>query len=369
MTISINQLKKIFPALKLIDKTPRGMAKVCKTLSVTADGLEGLCFSARDFNKSLQIFVKDINYSNFSQISVKFDKFCKVMSSVKDLPSFDKAENGEILLEFKGGRKISLANAQLNQMEFAPLECIPDTERQSWDAKRLLEGLSYCEPVVSTDETRFHLNTILFSSDGYFVATDGHRLHRYEYGDCMVNQKQESYLVSREAVKIVQSAIKTCGGASAIVTSIKTQDTIFFEISGNGLVFKFTSILVDSKFPSYKAIIPRTWNTKCSVPVNTSNAAFSLLEKLSDTYNYVSEFSINLGAMRIKGDGVEESIETSMFEGDTIDFGKVGANSKYLKQATANLPGDTVTIKFGAGLDPIVLEQGKFMAVVMPVRV
>ena len=47
---------------------------------------------------------------------------------------------------------------------------------------KLVEGLKFCLPAVSSDETRLAITGILMRSDGYLIATDGFRLARFSVG-------------------------------------------------------------------------------------------------------------------------------------------------------------------------------------------
>lgn len=372
MTISIAQFKKILPALRLIDKPMKVRDSLRqKVLDVWKVSEDRVVFATEDSSRILEVTVNGLESSHFDLRTVNFDKFNKLIGAVKSTPAFDIAEDQGLSLNFDK-RVVSLTSAVLQKMVYAPLKLVdtPDSGQQ-WDTDALSAGLAYCAPAVSTDETRFHLNAILFAENGHFVSTDGHRLHRYDYDAAPADGKR--FLLPLSTVKILQAAIKACGGDKAMVYSTRSQTVIRFTVDGGGLSFKLTSKLEESQFPRYDAVIPKSWEHRCNANAAQFGAAAALLAKLSDTISRTVDFKLDGqlkldGLLRFKGDGVEEMIVASDTEGNGFQFGTIGANGDYLKEA-ANLPGEMLSVEFGGELEPIAIKQDRYLAVVMPIRI
>lgn len=381
--MNITQFKKILPVLRLIEAAPIKDKKartidirhvVDDTLGDGSGGGDYLVITAQDLTTSLEIKALGINTSNY-HACVNLDKFNKLILTLKAMPSFDweSGSGGDALVLESGKRVIRLDSTKLQRMDYGEREFIPfaDIEHQ-WNVSRLIEGLRYVSPAMSNDETRFHLNGVLWAPNGDMVTTDGHRLHIYSYHhfDDTPSKffEHPDTILPRQHVTMLLAAIKACGGNTAEVYSQRSADWMQFMVSGGQLSFKITCKLVDSKFPPYDRVIPKGYSARAVVNTAAFVEATKLLTKMSDTVNNTVEFHLN-GQLHLKGGGVSESLDAT-YEGEGFEYGEIGADSRYLVDAAANLPEDDFTIEFGKGLDPIKFTQrGGFLAVVMPVRV
>ncbi len=374
MTIAIAQFRKILPALRLIDADP-GKKPADRTIDIYRVD-DHLVVTAQDMVTDLEIKALGVDTSNY-HTCVNFTKFGKLMMSLKEMPSFDWESGGmgipDTLVMQSGKRTIKLDSAALERMDYGERKFEPfcDIEHR-WDVSRLVEGLEYVLPAISTDETRFHLNGTLLGTDGKMVSTDGHRLHVYDYHLDESPSKFfdfEDTILPRQHVKMLLTAIKACGGSGASVYSQRSYEKMQFVVEGGGLSFTLTCKLIESKFPPYNAVIPKSNAWEDRVVVNTAAfvEASKLLAKMSDKVDNPVEFRLN-GQLHLKGGGISESLDAT-YAGEGFEFGQIGANGEYLVDA-ANFPLDNFTIEFGGALEPIKFTQcGGFLAVVMPVRV
>lgn len=384
--MNIAQFKKALPALRLIT-APGPKKPTERTLDIdTVDG--ALRLTAQDNVTTLEIKALGVETSNYNAC-VDFTKFNSLMGMLKVMPSFDwepgkKYDNGakdlDALVLKSGKRVIKLDSAKLQRWDHGEREFseVGDNGLQ-WNVSRLMEGLEYIAPAISNDETRFHLNGVLLAPNGDMVSTDGHRLHVYSYHH--FDDSPASFFASegrtldtilpKRQVKMLQAAIKACGDKAEVYSCrgvIKGGRHVQFVIDGKGLSFTITCKLIESRFPPYHAVIPKSNSWRARAVVNTLDfcAAAKLVDKMSDAVKGV-EFRLN-GELHIKGGGVSESMEAS-YEGEGFEYGELGANGKYLVDA-ADMPSEACTIEFGKALEPIKFTQGGgFLAVVMPMRV
>jgi DNA polymerase III subunit beta len=363
--MKISQFKKLLPVLRALEKPSKSLPAV-KTISVAGRGADGIVIEGADHNHTITVRAVTVAASTFDARCVDFAKFNKVIGAVgaKDSLGFSFGADDGISVEF-GKRRIDLASAQLQRMDYPAI----GTPGESWgiqfETDRLLSGLAYCGMAVSDDETRFHLNGIHFEP-GRLCATDGHRLHIYK-GAGIGKESGKSFILSATTIKLVQAAIKACGGDKAMAHLTRTEKAGRWVIDGGGISVEIVCRFVDSSFPPVDAVIPKEWASRCFADAAELASAAKLLGSLSDTSARGVELRLN-GALSLYDDGVTEIVSCKDIEGDEIKE-RAGANPKYIVDACA-LPGATVRLSLGGGLDPWVFEQDDdFLAVVMPVRI
>jgi len=370
--MNISAFKKILPVIRMID-TPPGKGKSDRTLdiskSISASGFQYLQIKGEDLNTQLKILALGVD-ANDGSSCVNADKFCKLFSTLKSLPQVIFGDGLTVKFD---KRVISLEHLSgIARMDYGNRSYVPDSPGVNWETSRLVEGLAYVSQAMSDDVTRFHLCGVLLSRNGDLVGCDGHRLHVYDYKDgnaaeSFFTDYSEDTILPAQTVKMLQSAIKACGGNKAEVYSSRNSSHVRFVIDGGGISIEITSKLVDSQYPPYHNVIPKSHKSLCEVNAGALVEACKLLVKLDDSFNHTLEFSLN-GALHIRGGGVSETLETTRNEGDKFEFGSYGANGQYFVEA-ASLPGQEVVIEIGDSLDPILFRQGSFLAVVMPKRV
>jgi len=390
--MKLSTFKKILPALRAIN-TPAGKHPNDRTIDVgqlseARDGgaADYLVIKAADMITQLEIKALGVDTSNFDAC-INFGKFNKLLGSIKSMPSFDYETGVPDALKLSiGKRTIKLDSAKLQRMDYGTREYSSNgDDGMQWDVSRLIEGLEFTSPAMSNDETRFHLCGTLLAPNGDLVTTDGHRLHVYNYyqqelqttkffgsaGKIGETEKHQDTILSSQHVKMLQCAIKACGGFKASVYSTRgTQAGVAFLqfiVDGGGLSFKLTCKLIDSQFPPYHAVIPKNNDTRAIVNCSEFVAAAKLITKMLDSDTRGVEFALN-GQLHLRGGGVSESLEAP-YTGEGFEWGHIGANGKYLADA-ADLPNECCSIEFGKALEAIKITQdGGFLAVVMPMRI
>ncbi len=241
------------------------------------------------------------------------------------------------------------------------------------DLKRLIDKTRFA---ISNEETRYYLNGIyLHAAKGKdavtlrAVATDGHRLARFDLPAPAGSEAMPGVIVPRKTVAEVRKLIDDADGEVEIAVS----DTKIRFAFGDAVV---TSKLIDGTFPDYQRVIP-TGNDK---PLFVDRAAFQeAVDRVSTVASdrtravkmTIEDGKVTLNVVNPEQGSASEELVAD-FSGDGFD---IGFNARYLMDITAALNGDQAQFLFAdAGSPTIVPDAGEkadpaTLYVIMPMRV
>jgi DNA polymerase-3 subunit beta len=221
---------------------------------------------------------------------------------------------------------------------------------------------------VSNDETRFHLNGILFESDGQLgrmVSTDGHRLSLVERALAGGPKLSAGVIIPKKGVVEMKRALDAVSGACQIAVKMPY---VFIGARTLNLAIK----LIDSQFPPYDKVVPTGNNNQ--VVVDRALFADSLKRASlmsSDTRGI--RVTISSGVIQIAGDNpdigeVKEDLEAD-YEGESIS---VGFNPRYVLDLLAHITTPEISIDLAGDLDPVLIrprDDKTYLGVIMPMRI
>jgi DNA polymerase-3 subunit beta len=224
---------------------------------------------------------------------------------------------------------------------------------------------------ISSDETRFHLNGVLFESDGMkarMVSTDGHRLSKVERTLTGGPALTAGVIIPKKGLVEIKRALDGAKGPVDLAISTKEGSYVFVRTEDVALAIK----LIESQFPPYEQVIPKT-NTKVAVVDR-----LALLEALKRAQLMASEtrgvrFTFEDGTLRVASDNpelgeVREELEIE-FQGDPLS---AGFNPRYFTDLLGQMVSEQVRIEVAGELDPAVIKprDGEdYLGVVMPMRI
>jgi DNA polymerase-3 subunit beta len=282
------------------------------------------------------------------------------------------------LLTSEGGRLAVSAGSIRFELACLPKEDFPQMSAgalpfrfrlQTGDLKKLITKTRFA---ISTEETRFYLNGIYLHAhkegkrEMRAVATDGHRLARYQMELPEGAADMPGIIVPRKTVVELQRLLDDVEGAIEISLS----DTkIQFATDG----IELTSKLIDGTFPDYQRVIP-TSNDKVLL---LDSREFALAVDRVSTISADKTRAVKLGIARDK-------LTLSVINPDsgtaTEDVGasytanplEIGFNARYLLDITGQIEGKEVRFLLSDAGSPTLIEDAEdpgTLYVLMPMRV
>lgn len=238
--------------------------------------------------------------------------------------------------------------------------------------RRLVDRVS---PFATGDETRYNLAGILLEKreeDGKtllrMVATDGHRLAIAdgEVPDLGGLLGEKRVLVPRKGLLEIRKLAE--GGPGSL--SLAASDKFLFAGKGDTEVWVR---LLEADFPDYRQVVPKENRLAANVP----REAFSgVLKRVS----VMAPEKINSVKLAFSGKQLEVSANSPdlgeardllpiEFDGTPV---KIGFNGRYLQDAIAGIPGDTVRFEMKDDVSQVILRgptDPTYLAIIMPMRI
>jgi DNA polymerase-3 subunit beta len=291
----------------------------------------------------------------------------RLATIVRELPT------SEIQIEIDAKNVASIRCGQsffkimgLPEEEFPPLPKFQDAKVFTLPQKDLRDALKKTAYAISTDETRYVLNGILFSfkeNKLTMVATDGRRL-------ALVDLELE-FPRSQEADVIVPSKCVTelarLVGDDGEVKMTVGENQVAFEANGTLLVSK----LIEGNYPNYRQVIPGEAKERVTLERELFHNAVHRVSLLSsEKSNSVKlVFSKNNIEIASNTPDVGEARESLAVAYKGRDF-SIAFNPEFLMAPLRNLPNDEVYLDLIDEMSPGVIKiQSPFLYVLMPMRI
>jgi DNA polymerase III subunit beta len=291
----------------------------------------------------------------------------RLFNIVRELPST------EIQFNVDGKNTASIRSGQsffkilgLPEEEFPPLPKFEDAKVVTIRQKDLRDGLRKTSYAISTDETRYVLNGVLFSFKDNkltLVATDGRRLAMVEIELEFPRSHEADIIVPTKAVTELQRLL----GEDSDVKVSMGSGQIAFDLNKTLLVSK----LIEGNYPNYRQVIPAETKERVKLERETflnSLRRVSLLA--SDKSNSIKlNFSKNNIDITANTPEVGEAKESLSIQYKGRDF-SIAFNPEFLMAPLRNLTEDEVFLDLIDEMSPGILKiQTPFLYVLMPMRI
>ncbi|MEM7223426.1 MAG: DNA polymerase III subunit beta [Pseudomonadota bacterium] len=290
-------------------------------------------------------------------------------------------DGSQVELETAGedGRMTLTAGRSTFSLPTLPKEDFPagtdDSLPQSFqigavELKNLIDRTRFA---ISTEETRYYLNGIYLhatESDGInvlrAVATDGHRLARFEMPLPDGAAELPGVIVPRKAVGELRKLIEESDVAVQV------------SLSGTKIRFAFdstvlTSKLIDGTFPDYERVIPSGNDKIMSVNCSHFSEAVDRVSTISTEKSRAIKLALANGNLVLSATSPDSGSATEEIEvgygGEEIE---IGFNSRYLLDIAQQIShGEAEFVMHDSASPTIVrdIEDASALYVLMPMRV
>lgn len=225
---------------------------------------------------------------------------------------------------------------------------------------------------MSTEETRYYLNGIYVhaaDTDGVkvlrAVATDGHRLARFEMPLPEGAESMPGVIIPRKCINELRKLVDAAA------------DTIQISLSESKIRFAFdhiimTSKLIDGTFPDYMRVIPQNNDKVIEIDPRIFSSAIDRVSTISDGKSRAVKISLNGKQMTISASSPEAGSATEEVEVNGNTNLEIGFNARYLLDITSQIDGEGCRLTLADAASPTIIQDNSdasALYVIMPLRV
>ena len=254
----------------------------------------------------------------------------------------------------------------LPEEEFPPLPRFEEAKSFTLPQQALRDALKKTSYAISTDETRYVLNGILFSfkeNKLTMVATDGRRLAMLDLEVEFARSQEAEIIVP---TKCVTELSRLLGDDGEVKMSI-AENQVAFEVGGTLLVSK----LIEGNYPNYRQVIPGEAKERITLErelfLNAVHRVSLLSSEKSNSVKLVlTKNNIEIAANTPDVGEAKESLAVN-YKGREFS---IAFNPEFLQAPLRNLTNDEVYLDLIDEMSPGVIKiQSPFLYVLMPMRI
>jgi len=408
-TITVRALKR---ALSLaVPSTPKGRTALDVLKAVRLSAHAGfLSVDATDLDHSVRV-AGIVTSSGSGGVAVV--NGARLLAAVKELPAGEtvrlRQQKDATVLRIETQAGLLTLAAPFPEQDW-PAEAVASVARDD-DALRQVvldskfaAALKRIKPFISDEETRYYLNGVFVhewnDGSGYsdssiaVVATDGRRLGRVTGlgNPAGVGNRPGLFDGSEQPntrgfilpVVAVDAFLRLFGGLDSVTmtlelgidrSSARTGGVVRarFEAGEGALVRSLITKLIDGTYPDYRAVIPSDFEQTVTVDRVALDQALKLA-RVTLGGAYMGSLSVQAdGEVRrlvidaTTGDGDGALLPLAVIEASEA-FKPIGLNMTYLRDILGAATGDEVRLDMGDPGAPILLTEGDFLSVLMPMR-
>jgi len=299
------------------------------------------------------------------EITIPGRKLLDIIKALPDGAQVTVSVDGERATVRSGKRRFTLST--LPASEFPTVEDIRAQQSLTIGQAALKKLLEKTHFSMAQQDVRYYLNGMLLESDGKTlktVATDGHRLAYCEAEMESPSSGVQQVIVPRKGVLELQRLLTGEDSVELVIGTNHIRAQI-----GN---IRFTSKLIDGRFPEYGRVIPTNPSKKVGADRDVLRAALQRAAILSNEKYRGIRLSVKEGVLTLQShnpeqEEAEEEIDVT-YSGEEME---IGFNVNYLLDALAAIDGQQVELGLTDANNSCLLTapsvpQAKY--VVMPMR-
>ena len=277
------------------------------------------------------------------------------------------------------GRMILTAGKARFELSTLPREDYPSLdgapmpisfEMPAEELKTLIERTRFA---ISTEETRYYLNGIYLHAMGEgasaalrAVATDGHRLARFETVLPTGAGEMPGVIVPR----------KTVGELAKLLDA--GDENVRVSLSDSRIEFRFSDVtlsskLIDGTFPDYERVIPTANDKSMTVDKGTFANAVDRVSTIASAESRAVKLAVSAGRLNLSANSPDRGQANEEIE---VEYGssdlEIGFNARYLLDIATQLSGDSAEFVFADAGSPTLVkdkDSASVLYVLMPMRV
>jgi DNA polymerase-3 subunit beta len=319
-----------------------GVVERRQTMPVLANVL----LSARDNRLSITgtdlevelVATRQVSVQQAGDITIPGRKLLDIFKSLPEKTSVTLSTEGE-RVSLRGGRsRFSLSS--LPATDFPVIEEINAQQTlilEQGEFRRLIDKTHFS---MAQQDVRYYLNGLLLETDGKSlraVATDGHRLAICEMMLKDPGKSGQQVIVPRKGVLELQRILGTDGSIELAIGTNHVRAQI-----GD---IRFTSKLIDGRFPEYGRVIPASPSKKVEADREALRAALQRTAILSNEKYRGIRLTAKTDLLVIQAhnpeqEEAEDQVEVS-YKGDEVE---IGFNVNYLLDALSAIETEKVEI-------------------------
>ena len=272
------------------------------------------------------------------EITVSGRKLLDICRALPEGSEIAVSVSGEKLHVRSGRSKFALAT--LPAAEFPSVEDIKTSQSISVSQELLGRLIEKTHFSMAQQDVRYYLNGMLLETGGQHirsVATDGHRLALCQAELDGAKLEEQQVIVPRKGVLELQRLLTGEGNVDVVLGA----NHVRIQLDG----IRFTSKLIDGRFPEYDRVIPRDSSNEVRsdrtvLRGGLQRTAILSNEKYRGIRLIIRDDALVLQAHNPEQEEAEEELEVS-YKGDDIE---IGFNVNYLLDAIGAVDGEEVAL-------------------------
>jgi DNA polymerase-3 subunit beta len=338
------------------------MPILSNVLLVAKDG--GLSVTATDLEVEL-VAQTSVDVQSGGEITVSGRKLFDICRALPEGSEVAMSVSGEKLHVRSGRSKFALAT--LPAAEFPSVEDIKASQTVSLSQELLGRLIEKTHFSMAQQDVRYYLNGMLLETGGKHVravATDGHRLALCQAELDGAELEEQQVIVPRKGVLELQRLLTGEGAVDVVLGA----NHLRIQLES----IRFTSKLIDGRFPEYERVIPRDSSNELRADREVfrgglQRTAILSNEKYRGIRLIIRDDAVVLQAHNPEQEEADEELEVS-YGGDDIE---IGFNVNYLLDALGAVDSKEVALSVVDSNSSCLIrapEKDDCKFVVMPMR-
>ncbi|UOB17866.1 DNA polymerase III subunit beta [Abyssalbus ytuae] len=327
-----------------------------------------LTVSASDLETTMSA-VLDVDSSSQGSVAVPARLLLDILKTFPEQPlTFVVEDNNTVEISSNHG-KYALAYA--DAAEFPKAVELTDPSSTVIVGDILATAISKTIFATGNDDLRPVMSGVFFqfSPDHLtFVATDAHKLVKYQRHDITASQVAE-FIMPKKPLNLLKGIL---AGSESDVTIEYNESNAKFTFDNVELICR----LIDGKYPNYEAVIPKENPNKLTIDRTQFLSSVRRVSIFSNKTTHQIRLKIAGAELNISAEDIDYSNKAEErlncdYQGDDM---QIGFNSRFLLEMLSNLASDDVSLEMSlpnrAGiLTPVDgLDEGEYITMlVMPV--